>query len=100
MPQVILSPSALRDIRRLREFLEPKNPKAAGRAVSRILDALRLLGQHPQMGRMVDEMPDEFRELLIAFGHGGYVARYRYDGGDVEILAVRHYREVGFQSGD
>jgi len=100
MPQVILSPSALRDIRRLREFLAPNNPKAAGRAVNRILDALRLLEQHPQMGRMVDEMPEEFRELLIAFGHGGYVARYRYDGTDVRVLAVRHYREVGFQAGD
>jgi len=100
MPHVIVSPAALQDVRRLRDFLAPKNAKAAARAVGKLFDSLRMLEQHPQLGRRVENMPEEFRELRIAFGHGGYVARYRYAGQDVEILAIRHYREVGFPSGD
>lgn len=49
------------------------------------------------MGRPVEELPDVFREWLIEFGGSGYVARYRYDGGDiVSILAIRHQKEAGF----
>jgi hypothetical protein len=40
-------------------------------------------------------MPSEFREWLIQFGDGGYVALYRYDGSTVVVLAVRHGREAG-----
>jgi len=36
------------------------------------------------------------RELLIPFGRKGYVARYVYEGADVEIVAVRHMLEAGF----
>jgi len=35
-------------------------------------------------------LPPEFREWVIEFGHGAYVALYRYDGKQVVILAVRH----------
>ena len=35
---------------------------------------------------------------LIEFGGGGYVAFYRYDGGDVVILTVRHVKEAGYDT--
>ena len=41
-------------------------------------------------------MPTEFRECVIEFGSGSYVALYRYDGKEVVILAVRHGREAGY----
>jgi len=98
MPRVIFSPAALRDTERLREFLKTKNPQAAKRAVTKIFSSLRMLEQHPQIGRAIDNMSVDFRELLIPFGSAGYVARYHYSGGEiVEILAIRHYREIGFQ---
>jgi plasmid stabilization system protein ParE len=55
-----------------------------------------LLSKHPQVGRPVEELSSEFRDWPVEFGHGGYVVRYRYDGGDVVVLAVRHAREAGF----
>jgi hypothetical protein len=39
----------------------------------------------------------ELRELLVLFGNGGYVLRYRNDADVIAILAVRHGRERGFQ---
>jgi len=49
------------------------------------------------MGRPVEELDAEFREWVIEFGNGGYVALYRFDGKEVTILAVRHGRESGFE---
>lgn len=96
MPQVKYAPAAIRDLQRLREFLRPKNPVAAKRAAETIMHAMHVLGQQPQIGRPVEDMSNEYREWLIDFGDNGYVARYRFDGDAVTILAVRHQKEVGY----
>ncbi len=96
MPRVIFAPAALRDLERLREFLRPKNPAAAKRAAAAIVKAVQLLGQHPKIGRPAEEMDIEYRELVIDFGDSGYIALYRYEGGFVTILALRHQKEVGY----
>jgi plasmid stabilization system protein ParE len=96
MPQVIYSSGAIRNLQRLRDFLRPKNPLAAKRAAESILKAVDVLRHQPQIGRPVEDMPDEYREWLIDFGDSGYIARYRFDGETVAILAVRHQKEVGY----
>lgn len=97
MPQVVYSHAAIRDLRRLRDFLQPKNADAARRAGEAIVQSVKLLGSHPQIGRMVDDLPEDFREWVIDFGDSGYVARYRLEGNVVTILAIRHQREAGFK---
>jgi len=82
---------------RLREFLRPKNPEAALRAATAIAKAILMLGEHPQLGRPVEGTSGNIRDLSIPFGRSGYVARYAYEGIVVEVLAVRHMREAGFQ---
>lgn len=94
MPAIIFAPAAIRDLERLREFLQVKNPQAAHRAAEAILHGTRILGLQPHIGRPIEGLPDEFREWLIDFGDSGYVARYRFDGATVTVLAVRHQREV------
>jgi plasmid stabilization system protein ParE len=49
------------------------------------------------MGRPVATVPGA-RELIIAFGDSGYIARYRYSSEDnaVYILAFRHQREADY----
>ena len=96
MPAVIFAPAAIRDLERLREFLRTKNPQAAKQAGEAILHGVRILGSQPHIGRPVEGLPDGFREWLIDFGDSGSVARYRFDGAAVTVLAVRHQREVGF----
>ncbi len=96
MPQVIYAPGAIRDLQRLREFLRPKNPVAAKRAAETIMKAVQVLGRQPQIGRPVEDMLENYREWPIDFGDSGYVARYRFDGEAVIILAVRHQKEVGY----
>jgi len=96
MPQVIYAVGAIRDLQRLREFLRPKNPVAAKRAAETIVKAVQVLGLQPQIGRPIDDMPEDYREWPINFGDSGYVARYYFDGDVVTILAVRHQKEVGY----
>jgi plasmid stabilization system protein ParE len=97
MPQVRFAPGAIRDLQRLREFLRPKNPAAARRAAQAILKAVQVLGLQPQIGRPVADMPDEYREWPIDFGDSGYLARYRFEGESVTILALRHQKELGYR---
>ncbi len=96
MPQVIYTSSAIHDLLRLREFLRPKNALAAKRSSDAIMKALLVLADQPQIGRLVPDLSDEYREWPINFGGSGYVARYHYAGSNVTILALRHQKEAGF----
>jgi plasmid stabilization system protein ParE len=96
MPQLIWTPPALADVARLHSFLASKNPDAASRAVKAIRQGVKILAQHPEIGRPIEDLPAEFREWVIEFGQGAYVALYRYDGKQIVILAVRHGREAGY----
>lgn len=76
--------------------MQPKSPLAAKRAGEAILKGVQALGAHPKMGRLIDDLPDQYREWLIDFGDSGYITRYRIDGDILTILAVRHQNEAGF----
>jgi plasmid stabilization system protein ParE len=96
MPRLKWSQPALLDVARLHHFLAPKSRDAAKRAVKAIRQGVKALGKYPEMGRPVEEMPPEFREWVIEFGSGAYIALYHYDGKEVVSLAVRHGREAGY----
>lgn len=97
MPRLIWSPAALLDVQRLYRFLAPKNLDAARRAVKLIRASAKALRQNPTIGRPVEDMDPEYRELPIEFGDSGYIAMYHYAGDLVTILAVRHQKEAGYQ---
>jgi plasmid stabilization system protein ParE len=96
MPRLRWTPQSIRDIVRIYDFLSPKSRDAAKRAVKTIRQGLKLLGKFPEMGRPVEELPEEFRERVIDFVSGAYVVLYRYYGNEVVILAIRHGREAGY----
>jgi plasmid stabilization system protein ParE len=95
MSKVRFAPAAIRDLQRLRDFLRLKNPDAARRAGEAIRKGVKVLGTHPNLGRLIEDLPEAFREWLIDFGDSGYVVRYRIDGDTVTILVIRHQREAG-----
>jgi plasmid stabilization system protein ParE len=96
MPRLKWSQPALQDVARLHAFLAPKSRDAARRALKAIRLGVRALARHPEIGRLVEEMSPEFREWVIEFGSGAYIAMYHYGGNEVVILAVRHGREAGY----
>ena len=96
MPRLIWSESALRDVQRLYRFLADNNSEAAKRAVKAIRASVRIIAQHPEIGRPAEGMEPEYREWVINFGDSGYITLYRYAGETALIVAVRHQKEVGY----
>lgn len=96
MPRLRWSQNALHDVARLYDFLHPKSRDAATRAIKAFREGVKALASHPEIGRPIEDLPAEFREWVIEFGHGAYIVLYRFDGREVVLLAIRHGREAGF----
>lgn len=90
--EVIWLPDAVKDIMRLRQFIRDKNPSAAQRAASRIKEGAMMLVTNPELGRPVEGLI-AFREIVVPFGAGNYVLRYREDGDKIAVVRVWHSKE-------
>jgi len=92
---VVYAKRALDHLERAFQFLRDNNPDAAQSAVTAIQSAVNNLAAHPLVGRRLE---GELRELIISYGHSGYVGLYRFEisSDEVRILAIRHQREVGY----
>ena len=93
--RVRLTTDALKDLDRLYDFLLERDLGAAERALTAIERALALLAYSPFSCRkaLLQKSP-RWRELLIPFGHSGYVALFEIeDERTLTVTAVRHQRE-------
>lgn len=95
MSRLVFSPRALHDIERCVEFLIDSDPAAASATTALIVGGLRMLKDHPLVGRPVEL---GYREMLISRGRNGYIALYKYvvERDIVIVLAIRHQRESGY----
>ena len=93
MPRLVWSDNALRDIARLHGCLAAKSRSAAQRAVAAIRHGVKPVGRDPMIGRLIEEMPSDFREWVVEFGRSAYVVRYQVVDSQVVIMAIRHGRE-------
>ena len=96
--RVRLTAEAFEDLDRLYAFLVEKDLDAAKRALKPIELAFDLLAYSPFSCRkaLLQKNP-RWRELLIPFGHSGYVALFEIDDGNtVTITALRHQREEDY----
>jgi plasmid stabilization system protein ParE len=97
-------PDAAKDLARLREFIRKKNPIAAATAAKRIKDAAQILINNADVG--VPVIVDDgdsieitwFRDLIIPFGSGNYILRYRKEIGSsgepiVVVTQLWHNKE-------
>ncbi|MFQ3231983.1 MAG: plasmid stabilization system protein ParE, partial [Reinekea sp.] len=63
----------------------------------RILEGLHILQDNPEAGVPVENLTD-YRELMLSFGAGDYIIRYRRENPNrVVIVRIRHSREDGFK---
>ena len=84
------SKAAVHDLVRLRDFIAQHNPEAARRISKRLRGAIKGLVAMPKMGRPVESMPGEIRELIF----GRYIVRYEIRGKDLlYILRIWHGKE-------
>jgi plasmid stabilization system protein ParE len=96
MTELVYAEQALIDLERLADFLLKTDPQAAQDTAVLIFEALKILTQHPEIGRKVHFGQ---RELVISRGRTGYLALYRFlpHIDRIVVLALRHQRESGYQ---
>jgi plasmid stabilization system protein ParE len=95
LAELIYSGQAFSDLDGLTDVLLEADPASASSTIPLITEAIEVLGNHPMIGRPVEE---GLRELVISRGKSGYIALYSYEEAEdvVLILAIRHQREAGF----
>jgi len=89
--RISYSPESIEDLRRLREFIEVKNPRAAQKAAASLLKGIKQLKTFPYLGVEVPQAPNPeiIRDLVV----GNYMVRYLVLGKEVHILRVWHHKE-------
>jgi len=89
--RVRYTPEAISDLKKLKEFIEVKNPLAAQRAATAILKGISQLKTFPHIGAVVLQAPDPeiIRDLII----GNYIVRYLIRSNEINILRVWHHKE-------
>lgn|SRR3990167_2145756 len=97
MREIIWLDSAVKDLVRLRKFIAKENQVAAKKAAKTIQEAIQYLGESPLIGKPIEDLL-QYKDLLIRFGAGGYVVRYRFQAETIYIVHIRHYRENNFKS--
>jgi len=88
---------AREDLDRIFEFNFSRDPATALDHIETIVDAVKVLARHPEIGREAGGSPP-LRELVISHGGTGYIALYAYSPLEnlVRIAAIRHQREAGY----
>jgi len=82
--KISYTPEAIRDLIRLRQFIEQKNPQAAKRIADAIRKGIKQLKTFPNIGVEVEEAPNP---------HGNYIVRYLLKTKEVLILRLWHHKE-------
>jgi toxin ParE1/3/4 len=91
---ILFASEARSDVRRVRNFLEARNPNAAAPAMRAIWAALQRVEQIPEIGTPTDA--PEIRQIVVRFGRYGYIVRYKILPADGAIFVTRiwHGREA------
>ncbi len=87
MKQLIVAPSARRDLQEIHDYIAKDNPDAASRLFDRLDKRFATLRSHPGIGRK----RHEFRTGLRFVVEGNYVIAYRLADEDIiEVARVLH----------
>ena len=84
--RVIRTPRAGSDLDDIWLRVALDNPAAADRLIDRLIDRCQNLAAHPHLGTARPEIAPEARMLIV----DDYVALYRVNGADVEIIRIVH----------
>lgn len=89
--RISYTPESIDDLKRLREFIQVKNPLAAQRIATSILKGISQLKAFPYLGVEVQQAPNSemVRDLII----GNYIARYLLHSKKIDILRIWHHKE-------
>ena len=86
---LIWSPTAISDMKSIRDYIACENPSAANKVANRIKQSVQQLAEFPLSGR--SGRVSGTREIVVP--GTSYIAAYILHGSDVQIVAVLHGRQ-------
>jgi len=98
MSRIELAPEVAEDFERIFDHLAEFDVTDIPLRLQEIIQAIAVLEHNPLIGRLVNTLDDDKRELVIGRHTRGYVALYRYIAAidTVFVLALRGQREAGY----
>jgi toxin ParE1/3/4 len=87
--RLTILPRAKDDIRTNWRYLAERNEPAADRWIDRIDDALRLISEHPEIGRARPELGDGLRSFSVE----NYVLFLKIKPDSILVVCVMHARQ-------
>lgn len=98
MSRIELAPEGGDDFERIFDHLAELDVTDIPLRFQEIIQAIAVLEHNPLIGRPVNALGDDKRELVVGRHARGYVALYRYiaEIDTVFVLALRGQREAGF----
>lgn len=89
--KIIWSPLSIERVTELALYIAEDKPGAADKWIISIFDTVEKLSKLPKSGRIVPELnKEEIRERI----HGNYRIIYQINQNDIEILTVRHGKQI------
>ena len=89
--KIIWSPISITRIQEISEYISNDSPSEALNWVNKIFDYVLELEKFPAMGRQVPEIKkNNYKELIL----GNYRIIYRIDEKQINILTVRHVKQI------
>lgn len=86
--QIAFSPSARGDLKDIVRYISVDSPDRAVAFGQLLIESVKRLGEHPELGRMVPEFSNPMiREIIVR----SYRVIYRVDHGDCRIDIVRFW---------
>jgi len=98
MSRIELMPAVGDDFQRIADHLAEFDVTDISLRIHEIIQAIAVLEHNPLIGRPVNALDDDKRELVIGRHGRGYVALYRYIAAidTIFVLALRGQREAGY----
>ena len=87
MAKVIGSPSALRDVDDIAEFISKDSPEQAALFIERLIEQTDRLENYPLSGRVIPEIGRENAREII---YGSYRIMYLIEGEEIWITGIIH----------
>jgi addiction module RelE/StbE family toxin len=86
--KLIYTEGAIKDLKRLREFIDKHNPNAALRIAKELINKINLLVDFPHLGTTVKlaPSPETVRDMIF----GNYIVRYSIHKETIMVIRIWH----------
>lgn len=95
--ELVITKLLQKDLQRLKDFIEVKNPRSASEFAQRISHVAALIKEQPFIGRAChspSHVRKDIRKVVICIGQATYQLRYQILKNEIRLLRLYHAKEI------